>query len=73
MKIKAVIVEGELPKNCWNCSKHVYFNDSGLYCRLMNLYVKNGLVRPDWCPLTNGDKLLFEHGAMKRWIESEDE
>jgi hypothetical protein len=77
MKIIKVLVD-RLPKSCEDCSIIQWdrymlncwcgvnkYEDVEKYCR------KN--TRPEWCPLVTGDKLLFEHSVMKRWLEKESE
>lgn len=77
MNIDFVVVD-KLPMDCWHCPKHVYFNDSGLYCRVKGLYVKNGSIRPEICPLLTYDQafdlMIFERPAtihMKERIAKE--
>ena len=72
-EVVKVVIKGNLPASCDEC---FYCYSLIAQCEVMNKPVycidyKN--TRPDWCPLVVGDRLLFEHSIMKRWIKGESE
>ena len=72
MKVIKVLVD-EMPESCKEC---IYPNWNSLgdrYCQAALRIIYDDKKRPDWCPLVVGDRLLFEHSIMKRWIEGESE
>lgn len=60
-----LIVEMEMPRNCYLCPMANFFVDKQTYCRLTMRWdecTQNGFKRPSWCPIKG--VLPEEHGDL---------
>lgn len=74
MKIKAIIIEGELPESCNQCPYAIYDNDSdGYICMAKMISEYDNLIndiniRQSWCPLVT--KEYVKSFSDDSWLES---